>query len=313
MGLFENIGYALYLYGVYTLIKIVYHIGFHAYVYFFAEPKDLKKLARSDWAAITGATDGIGKAYAFELAKRGFNLILISRTQSRLIDTKEKLLAQYKGIQVETIAFDFKNTKPEDYVNTFTEPLKKVGLLFNNVGAGPQTVDRFHELIGGIGENKEIVDVNMYPAVFLSSIVLKPMEERGGGVIVNNGSMASSFNYPFCTAYGLSKSALEKFTHSIRIENPKIHIQYLAPGFITTKLSKSSTPNFLVRTPEDFVESAVKTIGWAETTKGHYAHQLVFDIMEALPVFVQDLLIKTTLLSKKQEFLDELAKKQKQN
>lgn len=79
---------------------------------------------------MTGSTDGIGKAYAFELARKGFDLVLISRTQSKLDDTANEIKQQYR-VEIKTIAFDFSNPNLFDYQNKVLSQLEKleVGVL----------------------------------------------------------------------------------------------------------------------------------------------------------------------------------------
>ena len=65
---------------------------------------NLKKYG--DWAVVTGCTDGIGKAYAEKLAKKGMNIVLLSRSLDKLTDMSEYLIAKYK-IKTKVIAADF--------------------------------------------------------------------------------------------------------------------------------------------------------------------------------------------------------------
>src|ERR1022692_3770876 len=73
--------------------------------FFLAAPHNLRTLAGSNWAVVTGCTDGIGKAYAFELARKRFDLILISRSDEKLHAVSNKIKAIAPGIDVRTIVF----------------------------------------------------------------------------------------------------------------------------------------------------------------------------------------------------------------
>lgn len=79
---------------------------------------------------MTGSTDGIGKAYAFELARKGFDLVLISRTQSKLEDTAHEIKQQYQ-VEIKTIAFDFSNPNLSEYQTKVLSQLEKleIGVL----------------------------------------------------------------------------------------------------------------------------------------------------------------------------------------
>ena len=110
------LGWSTLAYFLYKLIRNFYNI---LYPFVIATPNDLKQLAGANWAGIfytfllnfqrkfflvvTGSTDGIGKAYALELASRGFNIVLVSRTQSRLDDVKQDILRKSPNVEVRTI------------------------------------------------------------------------------------------------------------------------------------------------------------------------------------------------------------------
>ena len=68
------------------------------YKYFVRPSKKLRKLG--EWGVVTGATDGIGKAYAFKVAKQGLSVVLISRTKAKLVATADEIKAKYNGVEV---------------------------------------------------------------------------------------------------------------------------------------------------------------------------------------------------------------------
>ena len=85
------------------VIKYLFKIANNLFTFTFGGI-DMKKYG--DWAIITGCTDGIGKAYAEKLAEKGLNLILLSRSLSKLNDLSENLKGQYK-IKTKVVAVDF--------------------------------------------------------------------------------------------------------------------------------------------------------------------------------------------------------------
>ena len=121
-------GYAVLAFLAYKLFTTLYNIIFP---YLFAVPQNIAVLAGAKWAVVTGSTDGIGKAYAFELAKKNFNLVLISRSIDKLNEVSKEITQKFDHIQVKTIAFDFTNTNLADYEATIFSVLGEleVGLL----------------------------------------------------------------------------------------------------------------------------------------------------------------------------------------
>ena len=124
----DVLAYSALSYVIYRLVWAIYTI---VYPFFVATPPDLHKLAGAKWAVVTGSTDGIGKAYAFELARKGFNMLLISRTQSKLDATKDEIKKEHKNVEVETISYDFSNANLNDYKKEVLAAIEKkeIGIL----------------------------------------------------------------------------------------------------------------------------------------------------------------------------------------
>ncbi|CAD5218018.1 unnamed protein product [Bursaphelenchus xylophilus] len=285
-------------------IKVLRHVLWHSYVYFWAPEKDLKKLAKTDWAAVTGATGGIGKGYAFELAKKGFNLILIARNPQKLEVVKQELKEQYPEAQIEVLVFDFSTTSTEEYERILGKPLEKVGLLINNVGRSYEIPDKLHLIAGGLPELKNIITINLYSCFFLCKMVLKHMEKRGGGVVVNVGSSSESLNFAYYSAYCGVKRSFGRFSDCIRIEYPNLTIQHTMPAWVATNMSKTKDLTITVRSPAEYAASAVKTIGYCNQTRGFWSHQLQFDFLQSLPLFITNPLFEFILRMKKYENLE---------
>lgn len=105
------------------------------YAFFLRPSKALKKFGQ--WAIVTGATDGIGKALALELARKGSNVVLMSRTQQKLEEVRTVILAKYPTVQVEILAVDFNKIDDPSVraaIKAVIAKVQDVGVLFNNVG-----------------------------------------------------------------------------------------------------------------------------------------------------------------------------------
>jgi 17beta-estradiol 17-dehydrogenase / very-long-chain 3-oxoacyl-CoA reductase len=138
-------------------------------------------------AVITGATDGIGEAMAFEFAKKGLNIVLISRTKDKLEQTKSEILKKFPAIKVDILQIDFSNfdTAAQTSVVNLLNGLD-IGVLVNNVGVSYPYPKFFHEL-----ENKrveELISINVNSTTWMTRIVLPSMIERKRGSIVNIAS-----------------------------------------------------------------------------------------------------------------------------
>jgi 17beta-estradiol 17-dehydrogenase / very-long-chain 3-oxoacyl-CoA reductase len=138
--------YGLAAIGLLLALKYVENALSYVYCHFLRPSKNIKKRYGS-WTVVTGATDGIGKAMAFELAKRGLNVVLISRSKDKLIECAAELTAKYPKIEVKVLDVDFSDFSAtvRTRVTSFLEGLD-VGVLINNVGISYPFTKFFHEL-----------------------------------------------------------------------------------------------------------------------------------------------------------------------
>lgn len=96
------------LLGQIVLILAIWRISLHVYRRKILQPK--KPLEYGKWAIVTGSTSGIGKEYAEYLAKLGMDVLIISRSESKLIEQEEEIKKLRPGVNVRRIAFDFTQT-----------------------------------------------------------------------------------------------------------------------------------------------------------------------------------------------------------
>ncbi|XP_053905206.1 inactive hydroxysteroid dehydrogenase-like protein 1 isoform X3 [Malaclemys terrapin pileata] len=154
------------------------------------------------WAVVTGSTAGIGKAYAEELASRGINIILISRSKEKLEAVAKDITETYK-VETAVIVADF--SKGREIYSSIKEALrdKDIGILVNNVGV----FYTYPEYFTRLSEDKlwEIVNVNIAAANMMVHIVLPGMVQRKRGAIVNVSSGSCCKPTPQMAAYSASK------------------------------------------------------------------------------------------------------------
>lgn len=172
---------------------------------FLRPPKNLKSYG--SWALITGATDGIGKAFAHQLAQQGLNLILVSRNYNKLKSTTNKIQAENPNVQITIVEFDFSSN-----VSTGVRALEKaidgleVGVLINNVGITYPTAMYFHEVDEKVW--MDIVRVNLEGTTMVTKAVLSGMLKRKKGAIVNISSGAAVVvpSHPLYAIYAATKA-----------------------------------------------------------------------------------------------------------
>ncbi|KAL7079534.1 hypothetical protein ACQ4LE_001229 [Meloidogyne hapla] len=301
--IFTILGFILAIYIVLSILCAIYRILFP---FFYPFPKNLHSLAGARWALITGGTDGIGRAYVNELAKRKFNIVIISRSQSKLDNVAKEVKGEFKEIEVRTIAFDFTNPKLEDYEKYIYNRIDDIdiGILINNVGMFNEYPERFEKSEGGIKKLTDMALCNMLPQTILSHYILRQMVPRKKGIIVNIASTLGYFQWYYLAVYSATKRYAQWLSAILQNEyaGSGIVIQTVCPSIVATKMSKVSKSSFTDPTPAKFVSQAVHSIGLIKETTGCFAHQLMLEIISPFPNFLMAIFTKKTSLKMKTQY-----------
>ncbi|KAL8427202.1 hypothetical protein ACSSS7_007837 [Eimeria intestinalis] len=209
-----------------------------------------KLVSAGDCAVITGASDGIGKALAIQLAKQGFKkFVLIARNEDKLKDAATELeLVAPSGISVSRVVIDFATENSLSIfskVSTAVEGLS-VGVLINNVGISYPHAMYYDEVPLTLLD--ELININVRSALVVTRAVFPGMKARKQGLIVCVGSGASQLpSDPLYAAYAATKAAAEGLCRSLQVEASPfgVDVQCHVPLLVTTKLSKCKTPNLM--------------------------------------------------------------------
>ena len=188
-------------------------------------------MPRGDWAVVTGASSGIGAAFARALRARGHKVVLVARRQDRL----QELAAELGGdAWVSTVVLDL--AAPGAAARLVSELGTRgltVDLLVNNAGVGHS--GRFHEepvpvMLG-------MIDLNVRALVELTRLVLPGLVEKGRGAIVNVVSMSAFQPVPYLAVYAATKAFVLSFTEAVAVETEGsgVVLQALCPGNIPTE------------------------------------------------------------------------------
>lgn len=186
-------------------------------------------------ALITGATSGIGRATAYELAKHNINLVLCGRRQERLDAIKQEL---EKQTDVTTLNFDVRDkTAVQDAIASLPDAFKQIDILINNAG-NAHGLDPIQE--GSLDDWDAMMDINVKGLLYVSKAVIPQMTKRQAGHIINIGSSAGKEVYPKGNVYCGSKHAVVAITEGMRIDlNPfGIKVSAINPGLVETEFSQ---------------------------------------------------------------------------
>lgn len=248
-----------------------------------------KKLTKfGKYAIVTGATDGIGKAYALALAKKGMSIVLISRTEAKLQAVKEEIDSKnYSGVDVKYIVCDYSNfdDKAKANVKAGIDGLD-IGVLINNVGVSYRYPRYFHELADDEVDN--LVEMNINSTTWMTRFVINGMLEKKSGAIVNISSGSAMYTLPLLAEYSAAKSYVEKFTLALHAEykSKGISVQCQIPFYVATKLAKMRKA-FTVPSPDKFAKLGIRFIGHDDpVVSPFWVHAVMGYVMDRLPTSV---------------------------
>jgi uncharacterized protein len=207
-------------------------------------------------ALITGATAGIGNAFARELAGRGHDLVIVARDTQRL-ETVAAGLRDKHHVEVDVITADLTTDEGlRATVNALTDSARPVDLLVNNAGFGLK--GRF--LDNPLAQEQEMLDVLVTAVMRLSHAALAPMAERGSGGVINVSSVAAFL--PRGT-YAAAKAWVNSFSEWAANEyrSRGVTVMALCPGFTKTefheRMGVRRGTSFLWMEPEALVARAL--------------------------------------------------------
>ncbi|KAJ3085976.1 Inactive hydroxysteroid dehydrogenase-like protein 1 [Quaeritorhiza haematococci] len=243
-----------------------------------APSSKLKKYAGKDvYAVVTGASDGIGKEFALQLARGPgkFNLVLMARTQSKL-DAVAEEARKLGGVETIVIPFDFANATEADYAKVKQRlDALHVGVLVNNVGRSHDVPTPFEQETDKLIH--DIVEINCNSVMKMTRIVVPQMIARKNGLILNIGSLAGLAPVGFLSVYSGSKSFLRFWSQSIgsELKSQGVHVEHLTAAFVQTAMSKIRKSSWLVPTPRDWVKSVLGGVGNRLERVPYWSHSLV--------------------------------------
>lgn len=224
---------------------------------------------------------------AFELARKGSNILLISRTLEKLEETKKELNAKYPKVTVEILDIDFSkyNETSKERITSAVKS-KDVGVLINNVGISYPFTRYFHELDDISVE--QLITLNVNSTTNMTRIVLPGMLERKRGAIVNIGSAAGVSNSPLLAQYGAAKSYIAMFSKVLNKEyrSKGIDVQCQVPMFVATKLAKLKKTSLFVASPSAYARAAVASIGYDDLVSPYWSHALQIWLLTTLPEWI---------------------------
>ncbi len=190
---------------------------------------------------ITGASKGIGRELAYVFARKGFDLMIASRSLN-LLKELGKEIEEKHGVKVLTKSTDVgKREECKELIDYTVDSFGRIDVLINNAGIG---------LYSPVAEMKEddlekVFYVNFFGSFYCTKYAFPYIKEAGGSVI-NISSVAGLIPVPFMGGYSASKHAMNalSFTLAMEIKREGVHVLTVCPGVINTGFVASSLGNY---------------------------------------------------------------------
>jgi short-subunit dehydrogenase len=215
-------------------------------------------------ALVTGASAGIGSAFATQLAARGHNVVLVARDRARLEALAAELAARH-GVATEVLVADLTDLEQVARVAArLSERDRPVDVLVNNAGFG--TNGHFSGL--DLDTEAREIGLNVVAMVRLTHAALAPMLERRRGGVLNVSSLAGGQPTPGNATYGATKAFVTSFTQSLHeeVRGSGVRVTVVCPGFTRTEFQvnagfdSSKVPGFLWQSAEEVAAGALTAL-----------------------------------------------------
>jgi uncharacterized protein len=187
------------------------------------------------YAIITGASKGIGRAIAIELAKRQYNLVIVARSEKLLKEVKKEIQSNHK-VEIEALSLDLSANDAASKLLAFCEAKKlNISILVNNAGYGLSgKMDKY-----SLQDNTNMIQLNVVSLVQITQTFLPILEKNGPAYILNVASTASYQAVPGMAIYSASKAFVLSFSRALfhELKPRNISVTALSPGPTDTAFS----------------------------------------------------------------------------
>ncbi len=235
-------------------------------------------------ALITGASNGLGKDFAKELSKKGYDLVLVARSKDKL-ETLKRELKTY--IEIEVMDLSIK----ENVFKLYNKYKGEIDLLINNAGFG--LFGKFTDT--DLDTELNMIDLNVTAYHILTKLFLQDFVKKNNGRILNVASSAAFEPGPLMTTYYSTKSYVYNMTMGIyeelRREKSKVKIHVLCPGPVDTGFNDRAHVRFGVKSQKsiDVVKYTLKKMNQNKLI-------IIPDLTIKLGVFANRILPRKTII-----------------
>jgi len=281
---------AIYSVGIVGSLYLVYRLLWVVWVRLL-RPATSWKSFRGEWALVTGASQGIGKCIAIELARRGLNVILLARSAEKLRAAEQEISKKFPSIRTLVISADLTgDAAVYERIKAEIQP-RVVSVLVANAGGYDSGLVNFKEFINTTPEEEDsICKLNFYSTSRCIRLVLPSMLATRKGRIITLSTNGVWTPYGL-SLYGSAKAQIMKLTEAIQCEvfQSGVQIQCAMPGVVSTSLVSNEPPSLLFCcTPERFAKDCIDLFS-AESAPyytPYWGHEFLAFMVKTLPAAI---------------------------
>lgn len=267
----------LWNWGLGLILYIGYAVGRWAWTSF-VKPINLKAYNPKghSWAVVTGATDGIGLAFAQVLARHGLNILLVSRSKEKLEEVRDGIRKEYK-VQVDYVVSNAADISEANIASVVEKCSgRDVTILVNNVGVGQGGIKPLEML--STEAIQQAVTINCTYPTLLTHALLPLLKRKSAGrkLIINISSLAAVTMNPFSSVYAATKGYNRQFSLALTAELcwEKVDVLCVNPGFVESNMTKMKKGPVCC-TAVECAESSLRKIGEIEAIP-HWKHMMMY-------------------------------------
>ncbi|EWS76394.1 oxidoreductase, short chain dehydrogenase/reductase family protein (macronuclear) [Tetrahymena thermophila SB210] len=236
----------------------------------------IERYGKGSYAAISACTDGIGKGFALELARRGFNLVMFIRNAQKGEALAEEIRNTInKDIDVVIVEVDFQKILNPGTIEAAIEKVKgiDISILVNNVG---MYINNPAFELQTNTEIYNIISMNIGAQALLTRGLISQISSRKQkGAIINLSSVTSLTPLAGFILYGASKLFNDYFSRALEEEyKGKLDVISVKPGWVATPMTDKMKKKQLEITPQQCASSVLRQLGRISVTAGHFQHEI---------------------------------------
>lgn len=242
----------------------------------------MKKALKNDFALITGASRGLGKSFAIELAKRKLNIILVSLPGEGLAATAQEI----KEYGVEAVIYETDLTKKDNILrfSNWANENFNIDILINNAGNGGDC----EFLKADVNYIDNIIQINVRATALLTRLILPNLLERERAFLLNISSMAALSPIAYKTVYPASKAFVQSFTRGLQREFADSNVNFCVvnPGpMFSEQEACGALEKFMALPFEQVAKLTLKAMFQGkQVIKLNFAQRLGWFLMKTVPV-----------------------------